>query len=195
MLQTSNDFYGTVQNLRDCVVRNENDATLLECYRYVEQYGVEFIRTYEPLRSQAAKVVLREIEDGILALRNELNIAGTVTSIDTRAMLPTAAALENLSDSLDYDIQQWMKRDPQSFRNQLMQASLKFLQRSQRLHRMLNARPTAAELQRETNDLFEEWRTLYAFLGRCNTEHRAHLLVLSRDISEAIYNLRAPLQF
>ena len=195
LLQTSNDFYGTVQNLRDCANRNESDQVLRESYRYVEQYGSDFIRTFEPLRSQAAKVVLREIEDGILAMRNELNLAGSVTSIDTRAMIPYAASLENLADHMDYDVQQWMKRDPQSFRTQVLQASARFLQRSQRIHRMLQARPTAQELQRETTDLFEEWRTLYNYLGRCNTEQREHLLVLSRDISEAIYNLRAPLQF
>ncbi|MCA9047649.1 MAG: hypothetical protein KDA89_02910 [Planctomycetaceae bacterium] len=194
LLQTSNDFYGTVQNMKDCVNRNESDETLRDCYRYVEQYGTDFIRTFEPLRSQAAKVVLRAIEDGILAMRNELNLAGTVTTIDTRALLVTAASLENLADHLDYDVQQWMRRDSQSFRNQVLQPSARFLQRSQRIHRMLEARPTTQELQRETSDLYEEWRTLYSYLGRCNTEERQHLLILSRDISEAIYNLRTPLQ-
>ena len=77
---------------------------MLECYRYVEEYGDDFVRAFEPLRSQAGRVILREIEDGILSLRNELNLAGTVTSIDTRAMLDTAAGLENLADHLDFDV-------------------------------------------------------------------------------------------
>ena len=35
ILQTANDFYGTVQNFQDCVKRNENEVRMLECYRYV----------------------------------------------------------------------------------------------------------------------------------------------------------------
>ena len=194
VLETASDFYGTVQNFKDCVDRNENEQTLLECYRYVEQYGQSFVQAFEPLRSQAGKVVLREIEDGILALRNELNLAGTVTSIDTRAMIPTAANLELLADHLDLDVQQWLSRDRQSFRTQALQASRRFVQRTQRIHRLLQSRPTANELKQETSDLVEEWRTIYNYLGRCNTDHRQHLLTLSRDISEAIYNLREPLQ-
>ncbi|MCP4170092.1 MAG: hypothetical protein GY758_04880 [Fuerstiella sp.] len=194
VLETASDFYGTVQNFEDCVDRNEDEQTLLECYRYVEQYGQTFVQAFEPLRSQAGKVVLREIEDGILALRNELNLAGTVTSIDTRAMIPTAANLELLADHLDLDVRQWLSRNRQSYRTQALQASTRFVQRAQRIHRLLQSRPTGNELKQETSDLVEEWRTIYNYLGRCNTEHRQHLLTLSRDISEAIYNLREPLQ-
>lgn len=194
VLETASDFYGTVQNFKDCVDRKENEQILLECYRYVEQYGESFVQAFEPLRSQAGKVVLREIEDGILALRNELNLAGTVTSIDTRAMIPAAANLELLADHLDLDVRQWLSRDRQSFRTQALQASTRFVQRTQKIHRLLQSRPTANELKQETSDLVEEWRTIYNLLGRCNTEHRQHLFTLSRDISEAIYTLREPLQ-
>ncbi len=194
VLETASDFYGTVQNFKDCVDRNENEQTLLECYRYVEQYGESFMQAFEPLRSQAGKVVLREIEDGILALRNELNLAGTVTAVDTRAMIPTAASLELLADHLDLDVRQWLNRGRQSYRTQVLQASTRFVQRTQKIHRLLQSRPTANELKKETSDLVEEWRTIYEYLGRCNTDHRQHLLTLSRDISEVIFKLREPLQ-
>ena len=194
VLSTASDFYGTVQNFKDCVDRKEDEQVLLECYRYVEQYGQSFVHAFEPLKSQAGKVVLREIEDGVLALRNELNLAGTVTSIDTRAMIPAAANLELLADHLNLDVQQWLSRDPQSFRTQALQASTRFVQRTQKIHRLLQSRPTAVELKQETSNLVEEWRSIYNYLGRCNTEHRQHLLTLSRDISESIYKLREPLQ-
>ncbi len=194
ILQTSDDFYGTVQNFRDCVDRNEDERTMLECYRYVEEYGNAFVRAYGPLRSEMGRVVLREIEDGIVALRNELNLAGTVTSIDTRAMLPTAAALENLAEHLDYDVKAWLYQDRQSFSTSALQASSRFVQRTARIHRMLESRPTANELKKETSDLIEDWRLIYGYLGRCNTSHRAHLRDLSQDISQVIYELRAPLQ-
>lgn len=195
ILQTSNDFYGTVQNFMDCVNRDENERSLLECYRYVEEYGASFVRAFEPLRSQAGRAVLRNIEDGIVALRNELNIAGNVSTIDTRAMIPTAASLENLADHLDFDVRQWLNRDRQSFRTAALDASLRFVGRTKRIHSLLQSRPTAAELKKETSDLVEEWRNVYQYLGRCNTEQRERLRLLSQDISEAIYQLRVPLQF
>lgn len=194
ILQTSDDFYGTVQNFLDCVNRKEDERSMLECYRYVEEYGADFVRAFEPLRSSAGRVVLREIEDGIVALRNELNIAGTVSTLDTRAMIPMAAALENLADHMDYDVRQWLNRDRQSFSSQALAASDKFLKRTSRIHGMLQSQPRASELKKETADLVEEWRALYVYLGRCNTEHREHLRILSGDISEAIYKLRVPLQ-
>ena len=95
------------------------------------------MRAFEPLRSSAGRVVLREIEDGIVALRNELNIAGTVSTLDTRAMIPMAAALENLADHMDYDVRQWLTRDRQSFSTQALEASSKFVKRTERIHGML----------------------------------------------------------
>ncbi len=194
ILQTSDDFYGTVQNFRDCVDRNEDERTMLECYRYVEEYGNAFVRSYEPLRSEMGRVVLREIEDGIVSLRNELNLAGTVTSIDTRAMLPTAASLENLAEHLNYDVKAWLYQARPTISSQVQQASDRFVKRTARIHRMLESRPTANELKKETSDLIAEWRTIYEFLGRCNTHHRDHLRDLSLEIGQAIYDLRAPLQ-
>ncbi|GAB5439699.1 MAG: hypothetical protein Fues2KO_00480 [Fuerstiella sp.] len=194
LLETSDNFYGTVQHFKDCVDRNENDQTLLDCYRYVEEYGNVFVKTFQPLRSSQGVIVLREIEDGMLALRNELRLAGTVTYIDTATLLPTAAALENLADHLDLDVQAWLHRDRQSFRNDALLASTQFLKRTQKIHRMLATRPSGDQLRREVSDLIEEWRRIYQYLGRCNTGHREHLRNLSQDISQAIYNLRAPLQ-
>ena len=140
------------------------------------------------------RVVLREIEDGVLALRNELNLSGTVTSVDTRAMLDTAAKLENLADHLDFDVRQWLNRERPSYSTAALQASDRFVQRAKLLHRALQAYPTAAELKKSTGDLAEEFRVIYQYLGRCNTEHRDHLRLLSEDISQAIYELRVPLQ-
>ena len=194
ILETADNFYGTVQNFKDCLERNENDQTLLECYGYVEEYGTQFARDFAPLRSTAGRVVLREIEDGIASLRNELNLSGNVNSIDTRAMILTAANLENLADHLDFDVKQWLSRDRQPFRTEALRASSQFVQRTQRLHHLLQSRPTAPELQREMDDLYESWRNVYQYLGRCRTENRQHIAYLARDISAAIYELKTPLE-
>ncbi len=193
-MQTANDFYGTVQNFKDQLDRNESDAMVLESYKDVEEYGYQFTRTFERLNSQAARVVLREIEDGIASLRSELNLAGTVSQVDYRRLLPLAASLENLADNMDFDIRIWLNSDRQSFREEALQASKVFMTRTRRLHQMLQGQPTLQELQRESSALYEDWRKVYQFLGYCRTSDRQNLASLAREINEGIYDVTAPLQ-
>ncbi len=193
-LQTANDFYGTVQNFKDQLDRKESTAVVLESYRSVEEYGYQFTRTFERLNSQAARIVLREIEDGISSLRSELNIAGTGSQVDYRRLQPLAASLENLADQLDFDVRIWLNSDRQSFREEALQASKVFMTRTRRLHQMLQGQPSAQDLQRETTALFEDWRKIYQFLGYCRTTDRTNLARLAQDIRQAIYDVSAPLQ-
>lgn len=193
-MQTANDFYGTVQNFKDQLDQNQSDAQILESYKYVEEYGYTFTRTFERMNSQAARVVLREIEDGIASLRSELNLAGTVSGVDYRQLLPLAASLENLADQLDFDVRYWLNSDRQAFREEALQASKVFMTRTRRLHQMVQGQPTLQELQRETTALFEDWRKIYQYLGYCRTNDRANLAQLAAEIRQAIYDISAPLQ-
>ena len=194
ILQTADDFYVTVQNFRDCVDRNENEQSILQCYRYVEEQGLVFTRAFQPLKSSAGKVVLREIEDGVLALRNELNLSGTVTTVDTRALTPTAASLELYAEHLELDVKQWLSRERPAFSSAALQAAAKFKQRAAGIHRMLQARPSTNQLKTEISDLSEEFRLIYQYLGQCRTADREHMRNLALDIGQAINTLRAPLQ-
>ena len=193
-MRTANDFYGTVQNFTDLLDRNQNEAQIIDAYQYVEEYGYSFIRTFEAMNSQAARIVLREIEDHIASLRSELNLAGTVSQIDYRKLLPVAASLENLSDHLDFDVQYWLNSDRQAFRNEALQASRTFSARTRRLHLMVQGQPTLQELQRETNALYDDWRKVYQYLSYCRTNDRTNLAQLASEIRQAIYDLSAPLQ-
>ena len=193
-MRTANDFYGTVQNFTDLLDRNQNEAQIIDAYQYVEEYGYSFIRTFEAMNSQAARIVLREIEDHIASLRSELNLAGTVSQIDYRKLLPVAASLENLSDHLDFDVQYWLNSDRQAFRNEALQASRTFSARTRRLHLMVKGQPTLQELQRETNALYDDWRKVYQYLSYCRTNDRTNLAQLASEIRQAIYDLSAPLQ-
>jgi len=193
ILQTADDFYGTVQNLQDCIERNESDQEIRECYRHVEDYGTQFVRAFEPLRSSSGRVVLREIEDGMLALRNELNIAGTVDAVDVRSLIQTAARLEVLADHLEMDVTQWLNYERPSYATQAAQASDRFVKQAQRLHRSLQSRPTAAELKREVENLYVEFERIYGYLGRCRTEDRAHLKNIAYEIGAELNKIRTPL--
>ena len=194
ILETAADFYGTVEHFKQSVDNNGNDAELLENYGYVEDYGNQFIRSFAQLRSSAGRVVLREIEDSIASLRAELNISGTAGAIDTQKLVMTAASLENLADHLQYDVKTWLDRDRRGFRNDALQAMSNFVQRSQRMHRLLQTRPVLKELRRESADLNTAWTNLYSYLTQCRTNDREHMIDVAQDVNDALYELEAPLQ-
>ena len=193
-LQIADNFYGTVQNFKDILDRNEPDEQLVESYRFVEEYGTVFVRTYSVMKSQAAVVVLREIEDGIAALRAELNLGGTVSQVDTRELLPIAASLENLADQLDLDVRNWLNAERPAYRAEVTAASAAFMKRTQRLHRMLDAEPTLQELQRETDSLYEEWKVVYGYLSRCRTADRVNLSQIAAEIRIDLTDLNGSLR-
>lgn len=193
-MQTANDFYGTVQNFKDMIDREQSDAQVLDSYRYVEEYGYMFTRTFSAMNSQAARIVLRNIEDGIASLRSELHLAGTVSQVDYRQLLPIAARLELLSDNLDWDVRRWLTSDRQTFRDEALLSSKNFMTRTRRLHQLMQGQPSVTELQRETAALMDEWTKLYNFLGRCNTVDRPNLASLAGEIRRSISELSVPLQ-
>ena len=194
ILEKADNFYGTVRHFKQSVDYNDDDSTLLENYSYVEEYGTDFIRSFAQLRSSAGKVVLQEIESGIASLRAELNISGTVASVDTQKLITTAANLENQADHLKYDVNNWLERDREAYRDDALKAMEFFLQRCRRMHRLLQERPTLTQLRRESTDLNASWSSLYGYLTRCRTNDRAHMIDLAREINAALYKLESPVQ-
>ena len=193
-LETADNFYGTVQNFKDILDRNESDEQLVESYRYVEEYGIIFVRTFSLIKSQAGIVVLREIEDGIASMRSELNLAGTVSQVDSRQLLPIAASLENLAEQLDFDVRQWLNTERPAYRTEVTTASAAFIKRTQRLHRMLASEPTLQELQKETDSLYQDWKTVYGYLSRCKTADRANLSQVASEIRTDLTDLNSSLR-
>ncbi len=193
-LQIADNFYGTVQNFKDNLDRNESDQELIESYRYVEEYGTIFVRTFSALKSQAAIVVLREIEDGMAALRAELNLGGTVSQVDTRELIPIAASLDNLAYQMEFDIRAWMNKARPTYRAEVTAASAAFMKRTQKLHNMLDSEPTLQELQRETDSLYQEWKTVYGFLSKCTTEERLNLSQIASEIRRDLTDLNSSLR-
>ena len=193
-LQVADNFYGTIQNFKDVLDRNESDQQLMESYRYVEEYGTIFVRTFSTMKSQAAIVVLREIEDGIAALRAELNLGGTVSQVDTRQLTPIAASLDNLAYQLEYDVRNWLNTERPAYRAEVTAATAAFSKRTQRIHMMLDSEPTLQVLQRETDSLYQEWKTVYEFLSRCRTADRVNLSQLATEIRIDLTDLNSSLQ-
>ncbi|MFN8708719.1 MAG: hypothetical protein ACK526_19875 [Planctomyces sp.] len=193
-IQTANDFYGTVQNFKDLVDRNESTTNIVNAYRDVEEYGYTFTRAFDQMNSQTARVVLREIEDGIAALRSELNMAGTVSQVDYRSLEPISASLDNLADQLDYDVRLWLNSDRQTYANEALRASQTLMNRARRLHQLSQRQTALRDLQKETDLLITELDAVKQFLSRCRTTDRSRLASTYLEILRDVEDLRTLLQ-
>ena len=189
-MQTADDFYGTVQHFKDLVDRKENEREIVDAYAEVEKSGSIFIRTFDQMNSQTARIVLREIEDGIAALQDELNIAGQVSGVDYRNLEPVAASLDNLADQLDYDINRWLKDDRQTFRDDALLVSKSFMARARKIHQMALRQTALRDLQQETNSLIDDLTRLRNYLGLCNTADKARLANTYSDIRRDIEDMK-----
>jgi hypothetical protein len=193
-LQVASDFYGTIQNFRDNLERNESDAQLVDSFRYIEEQGEDFLQTFRQMKSQAAIVVLQEIEDGIDSLRRELNLGSSGSTVDNSRLQPVAASLEDLADQLDLDIRQWLNSERPAWRNEAAAASTAFVKRAQRIHRLVDNNSRLPELQRDVDGLFTDWKTLFSYLERCRTADRQNLAWRARLINDDLVDLDALLQ-
>ena len=193
-LESASDFYGTVQNFQDNLNRNESDESIIDSYKYVEEYGAVFLRTFGTMQSQQGLVVLHQIEDSMASLRSSLKLGGTVSQVDTRRLQPIASSLESLADQLDWDVRNWLNTERPAYRNEALQASATFMKRTQRLSKMMNAAPTLKELQKEADSLYQEWQAIYNYLSRCNTADRSYLSQEARDIRNDLTELNSGLR-
>jgi hypothetical protein len=193
-INIASDFYGTIQNFRDNLERNENDAQIVDSFRYIEEQGAVFLQTFRQMKSQAAIVVLQEIEDGIDALRRELNLGSSSPAIDNSRLEPVVASLEDLADQLDLDIRQWLNSERPAWRNEAAAASAAFVKRAQRVHRLVDSNTRPTDLQRDVDGLFTDWKSLYSYLERCRTTDRQNLAWRARLINDDLVDLDTLLQ-
>jgi hypothetical protein len=167
---------------------------LIDSYAYVEEFGSQFLRTFSRIRSQQGIVVLKEIEDGIAALRSELHLGGTVSQVDTRRLLPVAAQLENLADQLNYDVRQWLNTARPPERAQIQAASTAFMNRTSSLHRLMSTEPRLQDLQREFDALATDWEAIYNQLDKCRTAERSSLSAIAMDVRYEMSQLYSALR-
>lgn len=192
-LSSASDFYGTVQNFRDLLERNEADNRVEESYAYVEEEGRRFLAIFRQTRVQAVITELQEIEDDISAIRRELNL-GDSSPLSQQRLRTVAASLEDLTDQLDLDVRQWLNTERPTYRTEALASSAAFLKRTQQMHRLVDTETRPAELQREVDAVFSEWQKLYSYLERCRTTERSTLAWRARLINEVLTDLDTQLQ-
>lgn len=187
VLSTADEFYGVCDNFIDCVQRGEEGQNLIGCFQYIEEGWQSFNRVFRPIKSDAAQHVLTEIEQSIYALRQELQLQ---EPFDRRLAADLAAALENLSETLDADTQAWLSKDRPSFRAQAMRDSAAFAAATHRFHESILAGASPNQLRTEISELYDQWRRVYSYISQCQTSDRAHLGRMASRITPTLVELR-----
>ena len=185
-LATAEEFHGMCQNFKDLVNRNEADAELADGYHYVENSGMEFLTAFRSLRSSSGQIVLREIENGIDSLRDEMN---DHDSFDRREAVDLAAAIENLGDHLAQDLEDWVRRQRPSWGNAAVREANQFVDQAHNLHSNLQPDRPRQMIQSDVVALKNTWRNLSNHLRLRNPSDRDHIELLRYRITPKLVDL------
>ena len=96
-ISTSDEFYGTVENLIDTVNHNESTSDLITSFTYIDQSWKDFSALFHSVESPAALQLLDKVDNSINALRIALRIQEPSDSIDLAKLV---VSLETQSTQL-----------------------------------------------------------------------------------------------
>lgn len=187
VLPTAGAFYGAVENFADSITLGEDHAALIEEYRYVEEYWLEFDAMFRQLNSDAALQVLTQIERSVADLRRMLQMPDTFNRDEAASL---AASLENLATHLDYDLKTWLNSRRVEFRAQALQESQNFVTSCRRFHQMAVSNGNLEELRDEARRLFDSWQRVHGYVLRCDTREKEYLQVISSRITPVVVELQ-----
>jgi len=191
-LPTANEFYGVCEHFADCVASGNPRNELIDAFRYIDGAWQSFDRVFRPLKSQKAQIVLNQIEEGINALREALYMRNE--RFDRNAAIELAASAENLAEHIDYETRRWLSKRRPSFRAEAQAATENLLARSRKFHENLVKGVGVSQLRKDCSELYEQWRVVYGYISKCDSEERPQLARLAASTTPALVELRAVLE-
>lgn len=187
-ISTSDEFYGTVENLIDTVNHNESTSELITSFTYIEQSWKEFSALFHTVESPAALQLLDKVDDSINALRVSLRIEQPSESIDVAKLV---VSLEAQSAQLSIVAEQWLATESPSFRRSTQDSIRDFSSIAHELHRLVMVRPTSMALVRtKSSELFESWFQVHDKISRCETREKYQLQETAVRITQMLMDLR-----
>lgn len=188
VLSVSDQFYGMCENFIDTVNRGEGQQGLLDAYRSVEVGWTEFINVFRPINSQKAHLVLADIEKGIVALRESMQVN---EAFDRRAAIDRIAAIEHSAVDLEMDIRRWLTTERPRFENDARRDATDFALGANRLHTQLIDGASIGELRTTADQLYDQWQRLHGYIRQCRTADRTRLLDSASRITPELVDLRS----
>ncbi|WP_149338678.1 hypothetical protein [Gimesia chilikensis] len=187
-LATSDEFYGTVENLIDTVNHNESTSNLITSFGYIESSWKDFSAMFHSVESPAALQLLDKVDNSINALRIALRMETPSDSID---MAKLVVALETQSTQLSLIADQWLATESPSFRQSTQNSMRNFSNTAHELHRIVLMQPVSMNLVRsKSNELFENWFQVHEKISRCETHEKYQLQETAVRITQMLMDLR-----
>ncbi|QDT82185.1 hypothetical protein GmarT_58750 [Gimesia maris] len=187
-IATSDEFYGTVENLIDTVNHNESTNNLITSFSYIEQSWKDFSAMFHTVESPAALQLLDKVNNSINALRVSLRIEQPSESIDLAKLV---VSLETQSTQLSVIAEQWLATESPSFRQSTQNSIRDFSNTAHELHRIILMQPAATALVRsKSSELFESWFQVHEKISRCETREKYQLQETAVRITQMLMDLR-----
>lgn len=187
-LPVANDFYAACARFSEVADQSNDQAAVLAAFRKIEVAERAFVDVYRDVDSDRAVAVLKRIDQSVGALRSSLHVH--IDDFDAQAAEELAASVQNLTERIEVVSKRWFSQDRQSFSNDCLQAVADLTDRAARLHDDIVAGKPVSELRNEMTDLYDNWRQVYNYLVKCQTDDRPTLGRLSQNLTPAMVDLR-----
>ncbi|QDT15938.1 hypothetical protein [Alienimonas californiensis] len=189
-LASGNAFWGTFANFTDTMANSKDPADWSYAYGFIDEQWRDFRSIFSEINSEQARADLKEIEAGMNALRESLNLTG---SFDRGAVADLAARIETNAVSIKRDAEAWLRVSRPSYTNAARADMVDYELKSRAFHEaVVNGRPLNELRQMET-DLFEQWKLVYGHIKNCDTRERAYLASSARDTTPAFREVQVAL--
>ncbi|NNJ27881.1 hypothetical protein [Alienimonas chondri] len=189
-LASGNAFYGTFQNFTATMASSQDPADWSYAYQFIDEQWLDFQNIFREINSEQARADLKEIEAGMNALRESLNLTG---NFDRSAVADLAARIETNAASIKRDAESWLRQSRPSYMNVARADMVDYELKSRDFHEaVVNGRPLR-ELREMETELFEQWKLVYGHIKNADTRERAYLASSARDTTPAFREVQVAL--
>lgn len=187
-LSTADQFYGVCEHFVDVVNTGSDIDEVIDSFRYIEDAQKSFNEVYNEIDSDRAVAVLQRIDQTVGTIRTSLQLQRE--DFNRPAAYDLAASIQNLTEQIDYASKRWLQNDRQSFSKACLQETARMSESAARIHQDMVRGVPVAQLRREMDNIYENWRVVYGYLVKCQTEDRPALGRLASRLTPALVELR-----
>ncbi len=187
-ISTSDEFYGTVENLIDTVNHNESSNELITSFTYIDDSWKDFSALFHSVESPAALQLLDKVDSSINALRVSLRVEEPSENLDLAKLV---VALETQTSQLSIIAEQWLATESPSVRRSTQNAIRDFSTIAHELHRLVIMKPSSRSLiSAKTSELFESWFTVHEKISRCDSREKYQIQETAVRITQMLMDVR-----
>ena len=187
-LATADAFWGVFENFRYELKNSEDPADWADAYGYIDQQWTDFRAIFGDINSDQARADLKEISAGMASLREALSLSDR---FDRSAVAEVAGGIEANAYSIKRDGEAWLRKANPPYKTAALRDLVTYEQMARRFHEASIQGTDLPTLQRQGEDLFEQWKVVYGYIKQCQTLERPYLAQAARDTTPAFRTMQA----